>query len=125
MATTKPVGSEIILNPLLRLRERLPTRLFHVAEDAAMAVAMEISELIRARAAEGKNAVVCFTIGSVTPVVCEKLVEMHKKEGLSFQNVVAFVLDEYLPVVKNQLQSHDLDLQGYRVLAHNARNPIR
>lgn len=107
MTTTTPVGSEIILNPLLRLRERLPTRLFHVAEDAALAVAKEMSELIRARAAEGKNAVLCFTIGSVTPVVCEKLVEMHKTEGLSFQNVVAFVLDEYLPVVKNQLQSHE------------------
>ena len=77
MTTTTPVGSEIILNPLLRLRERLPTRLFHVAEDAALAVAKEMSELIRARAAEGKNAVLCFTIGSVTPVVCEKLVEMH------------------------------------------------
>jgi len=98
--------TEVILDKMFRLRERLPTRIFHVSEDAALTVASEVATLIRVRAAEKKNAVILFTVGSATSVVYDKLIEMHKKEKLSFQNVVAFVLDEYLPVVKNQLQSH-------------------
>jgi len=100
------MSTEIVLDKLFRLRERLPTRIFHVSEDAALTVACEVATLIRVRAAEKKNAVILFTVGSATSVVYDKLIEMHKKENLSFQNVIAFVLDEYLPVVKNQLQSH-------------------
>jgi len=98
--------SEIILDKLFRIRERLPTRIFHVSEDAASVVANEVATLIRVRAAEKKNATLCFSVGSVTPMVCDKLIAIHKNEGLSFNNVVVFVLDEYLPVKKNQLQSH-------------------
>jgi len=100
------MSTEIVLDKLFHLRERLPTRVFHVSEDAAATVANEVATLIRVRAAEKKNAVILCTVGSATCVVYDKLIEMHKKENLSFQNVVAFVLDEYLPVVKNQLQSH-------------------
>jgi len=100
------MSTEIVLDKLFRLRERLPTRIFHVSEDAAATVASEVATLIRVRAAERKNAVILFTVGSATCVVYDKLIEMYKKKELSFQNVIAFVLDEYLPVVKNQLQSH-------------------
>jgi len=100
------MSTEVKLDKLFHLRERLPTRIFHVSEDAALTVAQEVATLIRVRAAEKKNAVILCTVGSATSVVYDKLIEMHKKEGLSFQNVIAFVLDEYLPVVKNQLQSH-------------------
>jgi len=100
------MSTEVKLDVLFHLRERLPTRIFHVSEDAALTVATELATLIRVRAAEKKNAVILCTVGSATSVVYDKLIEMHKKEGLSFQNVIAFVLDEYLPVVKNQLQSH-------------------
>jgi len=95
-----------VMDKLFRLRERLPTRIFHVSEDAALTVASEVATLIRVRAAEKKNAVILFTVGSATSVVYDKLIEMHKKDNLSFQNVIAFALDEYLPVVKGQLQSH-------------------
>jgi len=100
------MSTEVILDKMFHLRERMPTRIFHVSEDAASTVAAEVATLIRIRAAEKKNAVILCTIGSATSVVYDKLIEMHKKENLSFENVVAFVLDEYLPVVKNQLQSH-------------------
>jgi len=106
MTDSTGFNSEIVMDKLFHIRERVPTRIFHVSEDAASVVASEVATLIRIRAAERKNAVICFTVGSVTPIVCDKLIEMHKKEGLSFSNVVAFVLDEYLPVTKNQLQSH-------------------
>ena len=103
---TKPFGSEVVMDQVLRMRERINTRIFCLAEDAAGAVANEIAELVSTRAAEGKQTSLCFTVGSVTPGVCEKLVELHKAGKLSFQTVVAFVLDEYLPVIPNQLQSH-------------------
>ena len=38
--------------------------------------------------------------------VYEELVRMHKEEGLSFQNVITFNLDEYYPTDKDNIQSY-------------------
>lgn len=36
-----------------------------------------------------------------------ELVRLHKEEGLSFNNVITFNLDEYYPISKTALQSYN------------------
>ena len=35
------------------------------------------------------------------------MIRLHKEEGLSFKNVITFNLDEYYPILKNDLESYN------------------
>lgn len=89
---------------ILKSRERIQTRIFQIAEDASIAVAQEIAEGIRAKAASGASYVLGLSAGSAFQRVYEELISLHKG-GLSFANVVVFGLEEYLPMGPTQLQS--------------------
>ena len=69
-------------------------------------MAAEIAALIRQRAAEGKNVVLGLATGSTPVGVYNELVRLHQQEGLSFQNVITFNLDEYYPIARHELQSY-------------------
>ena len=64
-------------------------------EAASVAVATTIRDLIRRRNAEGRPAVLGLATGSTPLPLYAELVRLHRAEGLSFQNVVTFNLDEY------------------------------
>ncbi|HZW11513.1 MAG TPA: glucosamine-6-phosphate deaminase [Phycisphaerales bacterium] len=80
---------------------------------ASRAVATEIAELIRARAAAGRRAVLGLATGSTPCGVYEELVRLHREEGLSFANVVTFNLDEYWPMQPESLQSYRRFMREY------------
>jgi glucosamine-6-phosphate deaminase len=80
---------------------------------ASRAVAGEIAALIRARAAEGKRAVLGLATGSTPQAVYDELVRLHKQEGLSFRNVTTFNLDEYHPMGPENLQSYRRFMREY------------
>lgn len=86
--------------------ERIPCRIFRDAKDASRAVAEQIAAMIRGRAAEGRNCVLGLATGSTPTGVYDQLIRMHREEGLSFQNVVTFNLDEYYPMQPEELQSY-------------------
>lgn len=86
--------------------ERIPCRVFRDAANASRAVAGEIAALIRGRAAEGRNCVLGLATGSSPTRVYAELVRLHREEGLSFQNVITFNLDEYYPMQPEKLQSY-------------------
>lgn len=82
---------------------------YRVYEESAVvsqAVADEIAELIRSRAAAGEKCVLGLATGSTPINVYAELVRKHREEGLSFSNVVTFNLDEYLPMQPDELQSY-------------------
>lgn len=87
-------------------RERIPTSVYPSSAAASCAVAEEIAELIRAHASEGRQSVLGLATGSTPQGVYEELVRLHREEGLSFQNVVTFNLDEYYPMQPDSLQSY-------------------
>jgi glucosamine-6-phosphate deaminase len=87
-------------------RERIPCRVFPHARDVSRTVATQIAELIRSRAAEGKQCVLGLATGSSPMSVYNELVRMHRDDGLSFRNVVMFNLDEYYPMQPGELQSY-------------------
>jgi glucosamine-6-phosphate deaminase len=94
-------------------RERIPTRVFPTAEEVSVAVARDISELIRRRASERRPAVLGLATGSTPVSIYAELVRMHRDEGLSFRNVVTFNLDEYFPMGPDSHQSYRRFMQEH------------
>lgn len=87
-------------------QERIPLQIFPESKDANQAVAREIADLIRAKAAAGQPCVLGLATGSTPTGVYAELIRLHRDEKLSFQNVVTFNLDEYFPMQPRELQSY-------------------
>lgn len=86
--------------------ERIDCDVFKNAREAAQFVARHLAETIRARAAHNKPCVLGLATGSSPVGVYDELIRLHRAEGLSFENVVTFNLDEYYPMQPNELQSY-------------------
>jgi len=89
-----------------RRLEKIFTVIYPDAKSASRAVANEIADLIRQKAASGKPTVLGLATGSTPTSVYEELVRLHREEGLSFKNVITFNLDEYYPMKPDSLQSY-------------------
>ncbi|MET3503798.1 glucosamine-6-phosphate deaminase [Mucilaginibacter rubeus] len=86
--------------------EKLPVSVYNNQQEASVAVANRIADLIRAKQAKGEKAVLGLATG-VTPIgVYAELVRQHKEAGLSFKNVITFNLDEYYPMKPTAAQSY-------------------
>ncbi|MCA9197699.1 MAG: glucosamine-6-phosphate deaminase, partial [Planctomycetales bacterium] len=86
--------------------EKMQCTVLKHMKDACVAVARQIGDLIRIRAAEGRTCVLGLATGSTPVGVYNELVRMHQEEGLSFANVITFNLDEYYPMHAHELQSY-------------------
>ncbi len=86
--------------------ERIHNVIFRDSKQASLRVAQEIAALIRLRQSEGKPCVLGLATGSSPIAVYETLVRMHREDGLSFDHVISFNLDEYLPMEKGNRQSY-------------------
>ncbi len=86
--------------------EKIPTRIINDHLEAARAVAVEIASLIKSKRKVGRMAILGLATGSTPTSVYKELVKMHVDEGLSFDNVVSFNLDEYYPMQPQALQSY-------------------
>ncbi len=98
-------GENAVTDPLA-VRERIPVHVYPHSAQANRAVAAQIADVIRQRAAEGRNCVLGLATGSTPVGVYDELVRLHREEELSLANVVAFNLDEYYPMQPNELQSY-------------------
>jgi len=79
---------------------------YESSEAASRAVAKEIAQVLRDKAARGERAVLGLATGSTPQSVYDELVRLHRDEGLSFQHVTTFNLDEYWPMRPDALQSY-------------------
>jgi glucosamine-6-phosphate deaminase len=86
--------------------ERLPVVIFEQPKMAAARVAREIAQLIQDRARENRRTVLGLATGSTPIFVYQELVRLHREEGLSFQNVTTFNLDEYYPIAPDDAHSY-------------------
>ncbi len=92
-------------DPFRRL-ERIAVEILDAPDALAEGVARRIADLIRARAVEGRQAVLGLATGSTPVGVYRELVRMHRDEGLSFANVETFNLDEYWPMDPTSIHSY-------------------
>jgi glucosamine-6-phosphate deaminase len=93
-------------NPDFARLERIPVRILEDHEAIAREVADRIATLIRARAAEGRTAVLSLATGSTPVGIYRELIRLHREEGLDFSNVVTFNLDEYVPMEPDSVHSY-------------------
>lgn len=103
-AAAKP---DLSVNALASAVERIPVTVYASSQLASQAVAQEIAELIREKAAAGEMAVLGLATGSTPTSVYDELIRLHREEGLSFKNVITFNLDEYWPMGPDELQSYN------------------
>ena len=86
--------------------EKLPVSIFESEQQASINVAARIADLIRSKQEKGENAVLGLATGATPIMVYAELVRLHKEDGLSFENVITFNLDEYYPMLPNSAQSY-------------------
>ena len=87
-------------------RERIRTEVFESSRAASKAVAARVVALVRARAAEGRSAVLGLATGHTPIEIYRELIRMHRDEGLDLSNVVTFNLDEYWPMARDAIQGY-------------------
>ena len=93
--------------------EHVPLAVFQTSSEASRSVAREIADLIRARQAAKRTAVLGLATGSTPLGLYAELVRMHREEGLSFANVVSFNLDEYFPIQPSNPRSYRHFMQAH------------
>jgi glucosamine-6-phosphate deaminase len=86
--------------------ERIRTIIVDDHDELGRLIARRLAEVVRARAAEGRRAVLGLATGSTPIGIYRELVRLHCDEGLSFRNVVTFNLDEYYPMDPESLHSY-------------------
>ncbi|MBC7776319.1 MAG: glucosamine-6-phosphate deaminase [Phycisphaerae bacterium] len=90
----------------LKSFEKLPVKIWNEPLEASRHVARSIALAIHQKQQDGEQIVLGLATGSTPIKVYEELVWLHKEDGLSFQNVVTFNLDEYYPMAKEARQSY-------------------
>ncbi len=106
MTTSTPAPSKKILRYQFRDLEKIPVKVWEDSAVASAYVAQSIALAIRQKQQENEQIVLGLATGSSPIQVYNELVRMHKEEGLSFQNVVTFNLDEYYPMQPTAEQSY-------------------
>lgn len=86
--------------------EKLPVKIWDDSRAASLHVAKSIALAIRQKQQDGEHIVLGLATGSTPIKLYQELVNMHRNEGLSFQNVITFNLDEYYPMPKEAPQSY-------------------
>lgn len=86
--------------------ENIGTLVYENSVVASQSVAQEIASLIREKQSQNQQCVLGLATGSSPKSLYAELVRLHKEEGLSFQNVVSFNLDEYYPMEPDSINSY-------------------
>lgn len=95
------------------MTERIPVTVLDNPANVSTTIAAEIAALIRDRQAAGLPCVLGLATGSTPTGVYDELVRLHRDEGLSFNNVETFNLDEYFPMHPEALQSYRRFMQEH------------
>jgi len=95
--------------------EKIETEIYDEAHHASRQIASEIALLIKKKQAENKVCVLGLSGGSTPLYVYDELVRLHKKEKLSFENVIVFNITELYPVPDPQAHSNTKLLKEYLI----------
>ncbi len=86
--------------------EKIHSIIFDDSKKGSLAIAREISDLIKKKKKQNKNCLLGLATGSSPIYVYHELIRMHKEDGLSFKNVICFNLDEYYPMPSDDVKSY-------------------
>lgn len=94
------------MNDQVHAYEHIPTKVYDNSEEGARHVAKQIADLIKRNNERDQSTVLGLATGSTPIQVYDELIRHHKEEGLSFQKVITFNLDEYYPIEPTAMQSY-------------------
>jgi glucosamine-6-phosphate deaminase len=86
--------------------EKTRTVIVKDSAEGCRLLAGEVANLIRTRQGEGKNVVLGLATGSTPVPFYRELIRLHREEGLSFNNVISFNLDEYHGLAPDHRESY-------------------
>ncbi len=86
--------------------EKIPAKIYKDSEIASAAVANEVASIIKIKQLKDEECLIGLATGSAMVAFYEELVRLHKKESLSFKNVISFNIDEYYPMKLDAMQSY-------------------
>lgn len=86
--------------------EKVRTLVHPSSESASRGLAAEVAALIRDRAAAGETTVLGLATGSTPVPFYRELIRLHREEGLSFESVTTFNLDEYYGLPRDHPESY-------------------
>jgi len=81
-------------------------QVYSCPEDAVRKLAAEVAELIRFRTSQDLMTVLGLATGSTPLPFYRELIRLHREEGLSFETVATFNLDEYLGLDRDHPESY-------------------
>ena len=86
--------------------EKIHNVMFENSKSGSKAVAREIADLIKYKQSKKQKCILGLATGSSPITVYEELVNIYKREKLSFKNVITFNLDEYYPISSENTESY-------------------
>lgn len=109
--------------------EQIDTDIYETAKEGSIRVAQRIAQLIRDKQIKNDKVVLSLATGSSMMDIYSELVRMHQQEGLSFHNVIIFILFQYYPLhdsntgclhqLKEQLLNH-INIPANNIFAFDA-----
>jgi len=90
-------GNAYDYSVLTRL-EKIPTDIYSSMNEGSLALSQIIAAEIRNRQKDKQNLVIALSGGRSPHSLYQHLINIHRKEGLSFRNVIVFVLYEFYPL---------------------------
>jgi len=78
--------------------EKIPTHIFATMDEGSLNIAKEIANDIREKQEANEKFVLVLPGGRSPLTVFQHLIEIHKSEQLSFENVIVFLLYEFYPL---------------------------
>ena len=90
--------------------EKIPTHIHATMDEGSLNIAKEIAKDIREKQKAKKKFVLVLPGGRSPLTVFQHLINIHKKEKLSFKNVIVFLLYEFYPLT-NEANSNLYQLQ--------------
>ena len=78
--------------------EKIPTHIYATMDEGSLEIANEIANDIREKQKNDENFVLVLPGGRSPLTVFQHLINIHKKEKLSFANVIVFLLYEFYPL---------------------------
>ena len=89
-----------------RRYEKVPVSIFKEQEEASKIILDAIIKTNHSKMAEGKKCVLALAASSACIQLYEDMVKAYENGELDFKNIEIFLIDEYYPLDKNELQSH-------------------
>ena len=89
-----------------RRYEKVPVSIFREQSDASKVILDEIIETNNKKMSEGKRCVLALSASSACIQLYDDMVAAYENGTLNFNNIEIFLIDEYYPLDRNELQSH-------------------